>query len=190
MNNKHGFSLIELVVVLVIIGIMAAIAVPNIIAWLPNMRLKAAARDLYSAAMKAKGEAIKRNVNCSLVFNQSVGGVTPAYIVYADSNRNFKYDPPQPNGCTPGTSGCTIIDPIITKVQQWPKNVFLDTSQGGGDGLTFTNDNAGKPAIFFRSNSIPTQAGGGFANGTAFLKNTNNRKRSIVISRAGNISIQ
>jgi prepilin-type N-terminal cleavage/methylation domain-containing protein len=177
LNNKNGFTFAELVVVLLVIAIMAAIAVPSFISWLPDMRLKAAARELYGAAMKAKGEAVKRNKNCALTFNQAVpvsGGTTYVYIVYEDTNHNFIYDD--------GES-------LLAQMWQWPKGVTFDTNKGGGDGLTFTNDSAGNPAIVFRATSIPTSSIGGFANGTAFLSNVNGKEMSVVVNQAGNISI-
>ncbi len=176
-KNNNGFTFIELVIIVVVIGIMAAISAPVFLSWKPDMRLKAATRDLYGAVMKAKGAAVKRNMNCALTFNQNVpttGTTTYAYIVYVDTDTDFQYD----DG-----------EDIIVQVQQWPKDVSLDITKGGGDGLTFTNDNAGKPAIAFQPTAIPTASGGGFANGSAFLKNTNGRESSVVISQAGNISI-
>jgi len=53
-NFKHktkrhtGFTLIELIVVMALIAIMAAIAVPNFLDWLPNMRLKIVIFDVTS----------------------------------------------------------------------------------------------------------------------------------------------
>ena len=177
-KDKNGFTLVEVLIIVGIIGIMIAIVVPNLLSWAPNMRLKAAARDLYGAAMKAKSEAVKRNVDCALTFNQKVpttGTTTYAYIVYEDADDDCQYD----NG-----------ENIIAQMQQWPKGTTLDSTQGGGAGLTFPSYGSGNPTISFSPTSIPTTPPGGpIPNGSAFLININGRKASVVISRAGNISI-
>ena len=74
-KNNNGFTIIELVLILLIIGIMAAMAVPNFLSWQPDMRLKAAARDLYSNMQKAKIAAVKSNT--TVVFNFTQGTGTP-----------------------------------------------------------------------------------------------------------------
>ena len=174
MKNSKGFTLIEVLIVVGIIGIMAAIVIPSISSWLPNYRLKGAARDLYGAAMKAKGEAVKRNTSCALTFNQTVGGVANVYIVYVDTNGNCEFD---------------TTEVIIVQVQQWPKQVSLDLTQGGGDGLSFTDNDDGNPTILFRSNGIPTGNGGGMAQGSAYLTNTNGKTAEVVINQAGSMRI-
>ncbi len=71
-KNRSGFTLIELMVVIAIIAILSAIAVPSIMAWLPNMRLKAAARDVYSNIQRARVEAVKRNTCITIKFTTVV----------------------------------------------------------------------------------------------------------------------
>jgi len=66
--NKKGVTLIELIVVMVIIAIGAALIAPNIGAWLPNYRLRSATRDLVSTMRTAQMKAVSTNTAYSVVF--------------------------------------------------------------------------------------------------------------------------
>jgi prepilin-type N-terminal cleavage/methylation domain-containing protein len=69
LGRKHGFTLTEVIIVMALLVIMAAIAIPNIISSLPDMRLKAAARELYMNLQKAKMTAVKFNRDTAVMFN-------------------------------------------------------------------------------------------------------------------------
>ena len=68
-KRSRGFSLIELVVVIAIIGIMAMVAAPNLVSGLPTYRIKAAARDCTSQLRNARHLAIKEKRDVQVTFN-------------------------------------------------------------------------------------------------------------------------
>lgn len=62
LRKNAGFSLTELMVIIGIIGIMAGVAMPNLIGWLPKYRMGSAARDILGTFEFARLTAVKRNV--------------------------------------------------------------------------------------------------------------------------------
>jgi len=70
MKKRHsGFSLIELMVALVVIGIVGLIAAPNLVTGLSGYRLKNASRDLCSNMRKARSLAVKQNRTVTIFFD-------------------------------------------------------------------------------------------------------------------------
>jgi prepilin-type N-terminal cleavage/methylation domain-containing protein len=69
--NKKGITLIELIVVMVIIAIGAALMMPNIGGWLPNYRLRSATRDIVSTMKTAQMKAVSNNTPYGVAFDAS-----------------------------------------------------------------------------------------------------------------------
>ena len=92
MGKKSGFTLYELLIVIAIIAVLSAIAIPNFIKWLPKYRLGSAARSLLSAMQYSRLMAVKENVNILVNFDPG----NNIYRIFADYDNDNDQDADEP----------------------------------------------------------------------------------------------
>ena len=134
MNKQSGFTIIELAVVVAIIAIVSAIAIPNMIGWISNGRVNASARGIVETIQRARIAAVKENRWVVVSFNQAAG----SYTAFVDD----------------GQGGGTAGDWIQNGTEQ-----TVSSSQVR-PGVTISSINLGGGSITrFNSRAIPSNAG-------------------------------
>jgi type II secretory pathway pseudopilin PulG len=86
MDGEAGISLAEMVVVLVLLGLAMAIALPNLAETRRTLDLERLARQVAADALRCRMEALTTCRNVGLVFAEANG--RPFYVMVADGNGN------------------------------------------------------------------------------------------------------
>lgn len=69
LNQAGGFTLIELILVLALMGIMATVAIPSVREWHSNMTIRKDSRDILLAMKAARMKAISLNKDVIFTFD-------------------------------------------------------------------------------------------------------------------------
>lgn len=112
MTNRSGFSLMELMVTIAIIGILTAIAVPNVIAWRNNAQLSAATRRVKDDIEATRIAAVKSNLPADVIFNVATA--------YDTQTRNVM-------------AGAVALRPVVT--HQFPPGITVRNNTFGSLGV-------------------------------------------------------
>lgn len=97
-SKGAGFTLVELLVVMLLMAIFLSLAMPSLAGMANSMRLTTATNSLFSSLLFARSEAIKRNsrvVVCKSASGNAcigTGGWEQGWIVFHDPNNNASLD--------------------------------------------------------------------------------------------------
>ena len=92
---QKGFSLIELMIVVMIAAILASLAAPNVSGWLDGARAKSTRQQLYGLAATARSIALKESQTITICYLENEKcqiDMDLPLTLFADNNRNAKLD--------------------------------------------------------------------------------------------------
>lgn len=70
-RRPRGFTLIELVVTITLIGVLVALGLPSLMAWIRNAQVRAVADTLQSGVRRAQSEAVRLNKSVVLTLTNA-----------------------------------------------------------------------------------------------------------------------
>jgi prepilin-type N-terminal cleavage/methylation domain-containing protein len=130
MKSEMGFSLIELLIVVAILGVAVSLALPSYTATLANNKVKATAESILAGLHQARSSAIQRNAPVRFQLVSSLDSTcilsaTSAQWVVTETDQVARGDPvgkcdmdpwSPPDPCVDsGTHSCTSDPFILTK---------------------------------------------------------------------------
>ncbi len=159
-TGEKGFTLIEVMIVIAILGILSSVALPLILASIPRYHLRAEVHELVINFKRAKVEAVKHNRDVVILFQDTpAAGPGGSYQMFVNVDRN-----------APPTLDAGDLPLVINK--QIRPDMQLNSN--------FLNDIAG-----YNSRGLPLQI-----SNVSVGTRDGARNYTLSVSSAGNVRVQ
>ena len=124
-HKNQGFTLLEILVALAITGILAALTLPNLLAWLNSNKVQEATDSIQSALQDAQRQAIRRGKSCTIKFTNGTGNNPTVY-----------------RQITASEPGCLVATNTNASSLNLPEEIFMVVNnfplQGSSPGVQFS----------------------------------------------------
>jgi len=178
MKRDKGFTLIELMITIIILCILLGLAIPAFSRWVPNYRLRGAARDIYSNFQYAKMIAVKDRAGCGVLFDRA--------------NNLYRVVSSGPNRAFESTASAVGGDDVVLRTVNFSEyGSGLAYGHGSataaigadfGDEVTFDDDGIllDPRGMVFKPDNMPVTA-----DGYVYLQNNRNNSYAVGVWISG-----
>lgn len=134
MKTERGFSMIEVVITIAIMGILMAAAMPSVGDWLRNTKVRNAAESIQNGLQQARAEAVRRNrpISFNLVSSLSssctLSATSGSWVVSGDAN--------PASHCADAVSTTVAPRMVASAAMSDGGNAIIDARNGAGVAAT------------------------------------------------------
>lgn len=153
-RRASGFSLIELLIGLAVLGILVMVGLPNLTTWIQNTQIRTAAEGIQAGLQFARAEALRRNSSVGFYLVNSLA----ASCALSTSGTNYVVSTSSPAGsCNTAPSDA---GPILQTRAGTEGSANAVVTATGGSSFTFNGLGRGVGAGNFTQINITNPTGG------------------------------
>lgn len=165
--NRKGYSLIEMMLAVAILGILVMVAVPDLLVWSANHRLRSNISELQGNLQVARITAINRNAPVTLLLNSPAAN---QYTIFVDDGQGL------------GGVARDLIRNGTEEIIQRGSSTFFSL----GDGVVFQTINAAGNAFLFNGRGLRGRPVTDPSN--VIIQNSEGRSYQIFVTMTGDIN--
>jgi prepilin-type N-terminal cleavage/methylation domain-containing protein len=204
-SQSSGFTLIELAVVMLIVAILTAMAVPNVVRYRMSEQTRESAQVVANALRAARAAAIKDGVQHFVIFNPQIPPSVQGTIVRlvrdidadwietaVDRGTDYRFNPGKHDDVQPYGMGLTTP---FSGYAPAPGDMYAATLANVTDGASFPQDpNTGRPAVGFTPQGVPvdlnTPTAWGTGAGAFYMSDGSNAVYVAVVGPLGEVRVR
>ena len=142
-RQVKGFTLIELMIVVVVVAVMLTVAAPSFYTTIKNNRLRTEADRNVTSFNLARSESVKRNIDVVICASSDgatcTGGTAQGWLIFADLDQEEDLD--------------AGVDPIIKLYEALPQGYTITktdgTAYGGGNIAFYSDGSSNSPEVIY-----------------------------------------